>query len=373
MHDDRRRGLFCPDHPDVKASSKFTVQFGRKVRRRFKEFRLAERFLDGLRYEVDRGTFDERDYKASNPLGFRNQGEQWLIIKENEVKYGQFKNIRSTINKAIGYWGDRNVKTIQYADFEDFFNSLKISNKSKSNARSILHTFWKWMLKRKVIKHDQFPEFPEISYELNFRKTISKEEQERILYEISRISSKENTKIWLGIKMLSTYISIRPNELISIQEKHIDLKNGLILIPHPKEKRPKLVPLIDEDIYLLSQYPKGLPDLYFFRHTTGKGGVKKGDKFGQRYLYKWWKKACSNLGIEKVDLYGGTRHSTTIALTEYATPEEIRGATMHTTNRAFERYYRVQKTDLKQLYSKTREFHKDDVQTGGSIHSISSK
>jgi len=27
-------------------------------------------------------------------------------------------------------------------------------------------------------------------------------------------------------------------------------------------------------------------------------------QFGQRYLYKWWKKACKNLKIDGIDLYG---------------------------------------------------------------------
>ena len=39
-------------------------------------------------------------------------------------------------------------------------------------------------------------------------------------------------------------------------------------------------------------------------------------------------KACNNLGIKGVDLYGGTKHSTATALSEFLTPEEIkRGGT----------------------------------------------
>jgi len=32
-------------------------------------------------------------------------------------------------------------------------------------------------------------------------------------------------------------------------------------------------------------------------------------KLGNRYFEKWWKKACENLKIKGVFLYGGTRHS----------------------------------------------------------------
>ena len=70
-------------------------------------------------------------------------------------------------------------------------------------------------------------------------------------------------------------------------------------------------------------------------------------------FYKWWKKACNNLGVSDVDLYGGTRHSSTVALRENFSPEEIRRATMYSTNKAFERYFHLSKEELRQVYSST--------------------
>jgi len=352
-HDEKRRGLFCPDHKEVEATRLFKVRFGRKITKRFNNYREAERFLNGIRYEIDKGSFDFRDYQAGNPLSFTVLSEKWLEIKKKDVKKGSFKNINNYIRKAQAYFGDRNIKNIQFGELQDFLYSLPLSDKSKSNCRSCLHTFWTWLLKRKEINRSQFPEFPDISFELGWRKTIDKETQHKIIQEVKRITFADNPKIWIGIKFLATYISIRPHELINIREKHIDLKSGFFFIPHPKEKKPKIVPLIDEDIAILKTIPEGLPDLFFFRHVTGISGVKAGRQFGPRYLYKWWKKACDNLGVAGVDLYGGTRHSSTIALREFATPEQIRQGTMHSTNKAFERYYRIEKSDLKNLYSLT--------------------
>ena len=51
-----------------------------------------------------------------------------------------------------------------------------------------------------------------------------------------------------------------------------------------------------------------LPQLYFFRHVKGIYGVVSGQKFGKKYLYKCWKKACLNHGIEGMDLYDMRRH-----------------------------------------------------------------
>lgn len=48
-----------------------------------------------------------------------------------------------------------------------------------------------------------------------------------------------------------------------------------------------------------------------------------------------------------MDLYGGTRHSTTSALT----PEQIKNhGTMHSTNKAFERYFQRKAEDSRKVY-----------------------
>jgi hypothetical protein len=43
--------------------------------------------------------------------------------------------------------------------------------------------------------------------------------------------------------------------------------------------------------------PRGLPDLYFFRHVTAWSGVAAGVRFGQKQFRKWWNQACEKLGI----------------------------------------------------------------------------
>ena len=66
------------------------------------------------------------------------------------------------------------------------------------------------------------------------------------------------------------------------------------------------------------------------------------------YSFSWaaalsrWKRTCKNLGIDGLDLYGGTKHSTVTAARENMSPEEIRRyLTEHQTNAAFDRYLHV--------------------------------
>ena len=355
--------MFCPKHPEQQATARFLVQFGRKTRKRFSHYEQAERFLDGLRYEVDQGTFDYRDYLSTKPLSFSNLSKQYLIKKKTKVRKGTFSHIKNYISVADSFFGNTNVKNIQFAQLEDFTDSLKVGNKTKSCYLSYIHDFFTWLYNRKEIQC--IPDFPKIYFELGYRKTVDKETQREIIEEVYRISSHVNPKIGLAIKFLSTYISIRPNELRNLKEKDIDHIQGFLFIPHPKEKRPKLVPLIDDDIQLMKTFPPGLPDLYFFRHDSKVKGCPAGSRFGVNIFYKWWKKACDNLGIVDVDLYGGTRHSSAVGLREFATPEEIRRATMHSTNKAFERYYMTSKEELQGVYQATRNCDTGVIRKGG--------
>jgi integrase len=127
-----------------------------------------------------------------------------------------------------------------------------------------VHQFFRWLRRAKVI--ESVPDFPEIRFELAWRRTLDKETQQAVIEEVRRTSHHINLKIWIGIKFLATYFDLRPGELLNIKEGDIDLRQAEILISHPKEKRPKKVFLLPEDMELPRSLSRGLPDLYFFRH-----------------------------------------------------------------------------------------------------------
>ena len=70
-------------------------------------------------------------------------------------------------------------------------------------------------------------------------------------------------------------------------------------------------------------------------------------------------KRVTNLGIEGVDLYGGTKHSTATALGDLLTPEQIkRGGTGSATNKAFERYFQPRRTESAKVISAIKQLRK---------------
>jgi hypothetical protein len=361
-HDENRNSFFCKDHPDIPViPRKVEVVFvdkNERVSKRFSNYQEAQQFLTGLRFKTIEGSFDARDYKQENPLGFETQFLKWLEIKRQSVKPGSFDNLMGYSKYMINYWGQRNIKTFSYGDFEDYLFSLKVGEKTRSNHRSCIHDFFMWLAKREDI---QMPQIPKINYELGWRNIVDIETQQAIINKVKEISHDINPKIWIGIQWLATYVSIRPFELRELQEKHINV-NGYFVIPHPKEKKPKIIPMLPEDIELYKSFPIGMPDLYFFRHDGATGTAKPGARFGKNFLYKYWIKACKALRIAGVDMYGGTRHSKTTALGDYFSKEELREhGTLHSTNKAFDRYLQTESKASIKIYEKAREIGKKQV------------
>ena len=344
---------------------KYEVRFGPKIHRRFPDYNTAFAFLTNLRAEAGkkdadgRTKFDSRDYQIKlKPLAFSILADEWLSIKEKQVRAGTMTSYRQGIRWAVKAWGRRNIKDIGFADVQRLLLDLPLADKTKFNALNTLKQFWQWACDAHDIP--AMKKWPKQSYDMAYRNTIDIETQEAIL-DIIRVQQTERPRVWFGVKLLATYPSVRPGELIRLQEKHFDREKEIMIVPPPaaKDHRLKIIPLIDEDIEFLLGLTRGLPDLPFFRDD------RNGKKLGSRTFYSAWKRACKELGIEDVDLYGGTKHSSVMALRQVATFEEIRQATMHQTNKAFERYYRTEGEELKSLYGRRKQLgnKKADVVT----------
>jgi len=270
-------------------------------------------------------------------------------------------NLRNYLYRAVETWANTNVRDIGYGELEDFIlkqrrhDGQPLSSKTRANMMGGLRNFWHWLRRRGVLRADEMPEFPEVRAVLGWRKTVGLKPRQAILDEVYRLTENYNIRIWLGIKWLCTYISIRPKEMWELKEEEINVETGYFTIApgKAKERRLKTVPILPEDIELIKQLPRGLPDMYFFRHEVPRPkGFRRADgRFVKHTFYRYWKRACRNLGVEGVDLYGGTRHSTTqILRSKGRTPEEIKRGTMHASN-AFARYFEIGAEELREIYS----------------------
>lgn len=360
-HSQNDKGFRCRTCGSILIPKNMRVRFPGNIQRRFTDHKYAEarQFLGGLRYKyaAPDEKLDPRDYRRHNPMGYANQVDKYLKVKKRSIKPRSYANIKRYLTRAP--WGQMNVKAIGFAEIEDYLYSMDVSDKTRSNAKSALLTFFTWLNKREDIP---VPKMPVIDFELGMRTIVSIDVQQKIIQKVYDLTWNLNPKIYIGIKWLATYIAFRPNELRMLKEKDIDV-SSFFVVPKPKEKTPKLIAMLQEDIDLYHSLPRGLPDLYFFRHIKGNGSVTPGGQFGKDYLYKWWKKACSELGVEGVDLYGGTRHSTATALSvTFSESEIMKAATMHKSNKAARRYIQAEHDNSLQIFSEIRK-----MQNGGIV------
>lgn len=202
-----------------------------------------------------------------------------------------------------------------------------------------------WCLERDVITLAEFPKFPKISYELGYRKITDWKTQETVISKVKKISLHINPKIWLAIDMLSTYTALRPDDLRRVYENSLDA-NGLLTIHNPTKRKNKFktIRLLPEHVATWrdcqAKYP-ALPAAFFFRHTKGISGCTENERFGDKYLYKWWAKACDEVGLKGVPLYPGTKHTTATETAKLLGKEKALDAS-GLTNKAFERYCQVE-------------------------------
>ena len=345
------KGLFCPNHPHV-SPTRFMIRFG-KFSKRFSSFEVAEDFLNGLNFEKRTGTYDPRDYLIqSRPLSFSKIADEWLELKTAQIKKSSITSFKSGVERAQTKWGHTNIKEIKYADIEDFLNSYPGSSKTRLNISIALKQLFIWAADRYEIS--EIKKWPKIgNVQMAFRDTVDIHTQEAVLDDIKE---HEPFRVWLCIKWLATYIAIRPGEMRGLKEGQVDRSRGILIIPHPKEKEPKIIPLLDEDIEIIRALPHAFdPTMPFFRHEKSiKGGTAAGDSFGHNVIYRSWKRACSRLGISGVSLYPGTKHSTAMGIRQASTFEEVRLATGHKTNKAFERYVRTEGNAMKEILNRRK-------------------
>ncbi len=340
-HNERKRGCFCPDHGH--AATRFVVRF-EKLYKNFTSYDEAVRFLNGVRYKKDEGSFDPEDYKREEPNGFKNLVGTYLTRKEGKRS---FSHIVVYMKRAVDYFANINVKHISGADIDDFAFSLKgLSDKTRSNYISQLHDFFKWVKQRGVIM--DIPVFPKIDFELGRRTITDWETQSMIIEKVHELADQSNEKIGFACELLATYTALRPDDIRRILENSVD-ENGILIIHNPTKRRNKFKTIrlmpehIEEFIRFKNEYP-AFPTMPFFRH---RGDLRKSDAnqvFGINLLRKYWTKACKELGIEGVGLYAGTKH-TTATETARILGEEKALAASGLTNKAFKRYCEVDGID----------------------------
>lgn len=361
IHDERRNGCFCKDHPEVAATS-FVVWFPGDVYRRYKSYESACQALNFLRHE--RGTkknFNAEDYKSTKPHAFINLVPKYL---EEKSSMKSFKQIERHMNQAAEHFGDEILRDIKWPHIKEYVTSIPdIGLKTKANILSRLHDFWMWALEEEKITQNEMPVFKKIEYVLGYRKITTWQIQRQVLDKIKEMTYHFNPKVWLAIDMLATYTEIRPDDIRRIREEDFDGCYVTIMNPTKKKNKMKMFRLckdhIDEWKTLQKRYPCLNEEVPFFRHECTMSNRKAGTQFGINYLSRVWDAACKEVGLEGVSLYAGTKHTTATETTKLVGKKKAQEAS-GLTNKSFERYTQAVTDGAYEVVRKIRKAMKGD-------------
>lgn len=355
----------CPTHKKQRTHLLF-IKFGRDIKFRVSDpqkdpmvsYQMALQELQSMRKAVGDGTFDKRDKAAGKPLAFNKLALKYIEDREKDVSSGDLDrptwvHIRADLTKCMETFGDTNVKELTFMNLRDFFRDLPLASKTKLNIRTNLSGFYSWLVSCRIIDQSQVPEIPTFKVQMGLRKLVGKSDQEMILDLIREKAEKcGNLRIYLAIKILATHVNLRPGDILVVQEKDVDLKEGIIWITDHKTvehtQAPKYAPVTARELEMMKSLSRGIGSLPYFRFDTPMKGYEAGKPFGKKLLRKWWKRACAELGIEDVGLYGGTRHSTTRYLKQGMTIEEVKRQVGDRTTESFVRYCPVDLDELRE-------------------------
>lgn len=353
--DDHKSALRCMEHPQHIAG-RFKVKI-RDVCARFDNYTDAKLFLKAKREDVRAGTLTlKKDQKTLGHLM-----DSFLDWKDKLVEYGKIKEqtvitYHHRLKRMVDHIGvARLADEIEYKHMHNFLYSTDFSTKSKYDSYTVFKEMM--ILARNLGFIKELPQFPDWQFDLEHdmerRKTIDKETQEKILEQIW-LNTADRPMLYLAIKFLATYINLRPNELRMLNVRDFDRAGGYLVVKrHKTSKTPKIIKLTEDDAKALRSYPRAFPDVPLFRSGDFSRNSDTRKRFGKNAFYRAWKRACDDIGVYGVDLYGGTRHSSAIALYKDhgLSPEQIKKATGHKTSVAFTRYFRMDIDDIVHIHA----------------------
>lgn len=309
----------------------------------------AARLLSHVRYEIDRGLFDPKNYVKRDVRGLllENYLAAWLDRKTLEAERGQLSrsylhSVKVYLRRYIlpGFRG-RNIREVTEGHLEDFKNGLPpgLSGKTVKNIMGILHKVFADTLKRRNIA--RAPAFPSVQTNEPVIRWLSREDQAAVLAQIA-------DPVRRGLFLFLMRTGCRPGEARALQWEDINWKRETVTIraamdreefrPYTKERDVRILPLHPEVLAALRALPRALAGFVFSR---------QGRPLTQKIVQDTWRRAARRAGFD-IGCYQGTKHSLGCQLINEGIREEVLQALFgHKDRKSTKRYAKLVSDSLK--------------------------
>jgi len=311
-------------------------------------YERADRQLTVMRAAIDNRTFIPVDWLDSKiaERRFERKLSEWLEDKETEMEAQElafstikmYKSYSRNYYKFFDGWDIREIADEQIENFKDHLRTFNLTIKTRKNIIAILHCFFSWLKRKKVIK--EVPVFPSIEGDdSKVRVMLEVAEQYQA---IERIPEQHKDAIEF---MMET--GLRPGEVCALKLKDIffDKKYAVIqrtysakmIKESTKAKNKKPIPLSDRALEILSPRIKNkFPDTFIFGYTP-------------RTLQNAWRQYS---GLD-VSLYEATRHSFCTQIVETGVNTlQAQVLMRHSDIRSTQKYFHASMTKLRDVINR---------------------
>jgi integrase len=295
-----------------------------------------------------------------------NQLVEWYLNLESVKALASYEEIVSKLEKFNAKFGTWKVGSITAADLKNYQASLKADGlkpgtidhdigkvKTMVNAAFIdgkvgASTYRAFKATKKaLVKGSDVRD-----------RVLSSEEFDRLM-----MHSKGHTR---GIIAMAYFTGMRRGEILGLTWDRVDLKKRLIYLEarHTKDKEPRKVPICAELLRMLQEMPSRITESVKERHVfTYQGEPLKGNiRAGIRCACKLAGLAYGRNSRDGLTLHD-LRHTFTTNMRRAGVPEvEIMAITGHSSRSTFDRYSKVDESDIQRAIDRMGVFLKNSDQ-----------
>lgn len=313
----------------------------------------AQRLLEAMRSQVDRGLFDPRDYAAKELRSLRcdNYFRAWLARREEEGARGRLsrsylKDLRGYVkNYWIPYFQSQGIRDLREGDLEDFLAQLPghLSAKTLHNLLGALHKLLADAYRRRDIL--RLPDVPRVQVGEPVTRWLTREQQDRVIRHVQ-----EPYRTFYLFLMRQ---GCRPGEGRALRWEDVDLREGVVVIraafdqhvyrPYTKERDVRYLPLHPDVAAALRRLPRALTGYVFVN--------RRGAPLSARRVYEHWRRAAEKAQV-RATCYQGTRHSLASQAINMGVSERLVGEMLgHKTSASTRRYAKTRTEALRLVWS----------------------